>query len=89
MTQEGSKPSGFHVRPPYRLMNVNCKVLVWHATVHCMGDTLSPTPNGGSLEFRVMPDGQHFLMLLPAGAPFQIQVTLNWVEELKARVPIT
>jgi serine/threonine protein kinase/Tol biopolymer transport system component len=41
----------------------------------------------GKLSFAVMPDGQHFLMLQPAGAPFQIQVTLNWVEELKARVP--
>jgi len=34
-----------------------------------------------------MPDGEHFLMLQPAGAPFQIQVTLNWAKELTARVP--
>jgi Periplasmic component of the Tol biopolymer transport system len=36
--------------------------------------------------FSVMPDGEHFLMLQPAGAPFQIQVTLNWAKELTARV---
>jgi Tol biopolymer transport system component len=41
--------------------------------------------DGGS-RFSVMPDGQHFLMLQPAGAPFQIQVTLNWAKELTARV---
>jgi len=37
----------------------------------------------GGLRFSVMPDGQHFLMQQPAGPPFQIQVTLNWVEQLK------
>jgi serine/threonine protein kinase/Tol biopolymer transport system component len=46
-----------------------------------------PWNDDGRSRFSVMPDGQHFLMLQPAGAPFQIQVTLNWVEELKARVP--
>ena len=40
----------------------------------------------GAVRFSVMPDGQHFLMLQPAGAPFQIHVTLNWAEELTARV---
>jgi hypothetical protein len=39
----------------------------------------------------VSPDGQHFLMLKPAesaqGAPTQINVVLNWFEELKQRVP--
>jgi serine/threonine-protein kinase len=40
----------------------------------------------GDLRFSVMPDGEHFLMLQPAGAPFQIQVTLNWAKELTARV---
>jgi hypothetical protein len=30
----------------------------------------------------VMPDAQHFLMLQAAGAPFQLQVTLNWSQEL-------
>ena len=43
--------------------------------------------NEGSPPFSVMPDGQHFLMLQPAGAPFQFQVTLNWSEELKQRLP--
>jgi hypothetical protein len=46
------------------------------------------SPNyDGSLTFSVMPDGQHFLMLQPAGASSQVQVTLNWQEELKQRVP--
>ena len=40
----------------------------------------------GNLRFSVMPDGEHFLMLQPAGAPFQIQVTLNWAKELTTRV---
>jgi len=41
--------------------------------------------------YDVSPDGQHFLMLKPAeaaeGAPSQINVVLNWFEELKRRVP--
>ena len=44
------------------------------------------TPN-----FDVSPDGQRFLMLKPSGsaeaAPTQINVVLNWFEELKRRVP--
>ncbi len=49
---------------------------------------LSPatTPN-----YDVSPDGQRFLMLKPAeaseAAPTQINVVLNWFEELKRRVP--
>jgi len=39
----------------------------------------------------VSPDGQRFLMLKPieqeAAAPTQINVVLNWFEELKQRVP--
>jgi Tol biopolymer transport system component len=41
--------------------------------------------------FDVSPDGQHFLMLKPVdqeqAAPTQINVVLNWFEELKRRVP--
>jgi len=41
--------------------------------------------------YDVSPDGQHFLMLKPAeaseAAPTQINVVLNWFEELKQRVP--
>src|SRR5579863_2520928 len=44
------------------------------------------TPN-----FDVSPDGQRFLMLKPSGsaeaAPTQINVVLNWFEELKQKVP--
>ena len=41
--------------------------------------------------YDVSPDGQRFLMLKPveseASAPTQINVVLNWFEELKQRVP--
>ena len=44
------------------------------------------TPN-----YDVSPDGQRFLMLKPTeqaqAAPTQINVVLNWFEELKRRVP--
>jgi Tol biopolymer transport system component len=49
-----------------------------------------PTP-ATSPNYDVSPDGQRFLMLKPAealeGAPTQINVVLNWFEELKRRVP--
>jgi serine/threonine-protein kinase len=42
-------------------------------------------------DYDVSPDGQRFLMLKPieqeAAAPTQINVVLNWFEELKQRVP--
>jgi hypothetical protein len=39
--------------------------------------------------YDVSPDGQRFLMLKPAErvAPTQINVVLNWSEELKQKVP--
>jgi eukaryotic-like serine/threonine-protein kinase len=41
--------------------------------------------------YDVSPDGQHFLMVKPSeqeqSAPTQINVVLNWFEELKRRVP--
>ena len=41
--------------------------------------------------YDVAPDGQRFLMLKPVeqeqAAPTQINVVLNWFEELKRRVP--
>jgi len=44
-----------------------------------------------SPNYDVSPDGQRFLMLKPdeqeAAAPTQINVVLNWFEELKRRVP--
>lgn len=40
----------------------------------------------GASRFAVMPDAQHFLMLEPAGASYQLQVTLNWSQELTSRV---
>ena len=52
-------------------------------------------PTGGSLPFYdVSPDGQRFLMLKPVdpagrdSAPTQINVVLNWFEELKQKVPV-
>ena len=41
--------------------------------------------------YDVSPDGQRFLMLKPIeqarAAPTQINVVLNWFEELKQKVP--
>jgi serine/threonine-protein kinase len=47
--------------------------------------TPATTPN-----YDVSPDGQRFLMLKPSEqeAPTQINVVLNWFEELKRRVPV-
>jgi hypothetical protein len=41
------------------------------------------------VEYDVMPDGRHFLLLKPPieETPRQIQVVVNWFEELKRRVP--
>jgi serine/threonine protein kinase/Tol biopolymer transport system component len=51
-----------------------------------------PSPNPvANPNYDVSPDGQRFLMLKPSesaeAAPTQINVVLNWFEELKRRVP--
>ena len=50
----------------------------------------SPAPGTGN-NYDVSPDGQRFLMLKPneqdQSAPTQINVVLNWFEELKQKVP--
>jgi hypothetical protein len=49
-----------------------------------------PTP-ATAPNYDVTPDGQRFLMLKPieqAAGPTQINVVLNWFEELKQKVPI-
>jgi serine/threonine-protein kinase len=51
--------------------------------------------NDAGRQWDVMPDGQHFIVKIPAGAAGQpgqtqtqqIEVVLNWFEELKQRVP--
>ena len=57
----------------------------------------TPYRLGGNRRIAVDPEGQRFLLLKPAGdqqpgtdepAAPQINVVLNWFEELKARVPI-
>jgi serine/threonine-protein kinase len=49
---------------------------------------LAPVPIN---DYDVSPDGQRFLMVKPTeqeqAAPTQINVVLNWFEELKRRVP--
>jgi eukaryotic-like serine/threonine-protein kinase len=49
------------------------------------------TPASTYANYDVSPDGQRFLMLKPSegglAAPTQINVVLNWFEELKRRVP--
>ena len=46
----------------------------------------------GRVEFDVTPDGQRFVMIQQraqdSAAPQQINVVLNWFEELKQRVPV-
>jgi dipeptidyl aminopeptidase/acylaminoacyl peptidase len=51
---------------------------------------LRGTGGFGPPNFDVTPDGQHFVMMSPAGAsePEQINVVLNWFEELKRLVSI-
>jgi Tol biopolymer transport system component/tRNA A-37 threonylcarbamoyl transferase component Bud32 len=46
---------------------------------------------GNGPNFDISPDGQRFLMIKTAGQPSasgQINVVLNWFEELKAKVPV-
>jgi len=45
---------------------------------------------GSSTNYDISPDGQRFLMIKPseqAASAAQINVVLNWSEELKRRVP--
>ena len=48
-------------------------------------------PPGTAPNYDVSPDGQRFLMIKPSeagdAAPSQINVVLNWFEELKRRAP--
>jgi hypothetical protein len=50
-----------------------------------------PTPLSNP-NYDVSPDGQRFLLVKPSeqeqAAPTQINVVLNWFEELKRRVPV-
>jgi len=40
-------------------------------------------------QFDIHPDGRRFLMMKPAAeAPRKIIIVLNWLEELKQRVPL-
>ena len=48
------------------------------------------TAGRGIADYDAAPDGQRFLMIQEGGkesAPTQINVVLNWFEELKKRVP--
>ena len=48
----------------------------------------SPVP---AANYDVSPDGQRFLMVKEGGSeppPSQINVVINWFEELKRRVPV-
>ena len=47
-------------------------------------------------DYDIMPDGERFVVIVPAdetettesAPPQQINVILNWIEELKERVPV-
>jgi hypothetical protein len=60
-------------------------------TPRMLFEGLYETPPVPIANYDVSPDGQRFLMLKPSeqagGAPTQINVVLNWFEELKRRVP--
>lgn len=50
---------------------------------------------GGARHYDITPDGKQFIMMFPPGqgstdsrTTLQIQVVLNWLEELKQRVPV-
>ena len=52
------------------------------------GPYLSSSLSAGYLYYDVTPDGQHFLMIKEdQKEPGQINVVLNWFEELKRLVP--
>jgi hypothetical protein len=51
--------------------------------------------NPGPRPYDITPDGKYFVVMFPAAQPEsskappeQINVTLNWLEELKQRVPV-
>ena len=52
------------------------------------------SPGGGIASYDITPDGQQFLMIFPADQEDfvaehrQINIVLNWFEELKERVPV-
>ena len=50
--------------------------------------------NQGRGGFDITPDGKYFIVILPRSAdpgkapPAQINITLNWFDELKRRIPV-
>ena len=60
------------------------------------GSFVPEDPRSGTTNYDVTPDGQRFLMLEPSfggtdtgpATPDQINIVLNWSEELKERVPV-
>ena len=67
-----------------------------HVTTRPTFSTSRPTvlfvsPVSGSTDFDISPDGERFVMVddgqRGANSP-QINVVLNWLEELKQRVPV-
>ena len=49
---------------------------------------LQGNPGTGSLNYDVSPDGR-FVMIIPTGKNHELEVVLNWSEELKRRAPAT
>lgn len=50
--------------------------------------------SGGRRNYDIAPDGQHLIIVFSSNldrateAPPQVNVVLNWFEELEARVPV-
>jgi serine/threonine protein kinase len=61
-----------------------------------MGEVYRATDSPSAKPYDITPDGQRFLMAFPADqadsvaetSDEQIHVILNWLEELKRRVPV-
>ena len=58
-------------------------------------ESFDDSKTGGSRPYDITPDGKYFVVMLPKAQtdrdkapPEQINITLNWFEELKQRVPV-
>ena len=86
----------FYVRPPNKFFAVD---IVTEPTFNSKKAVELPITGtihdfGGPRNFDITPNGKQFLVVIPAAqsetnqqASLQINVVLNWLEELKRRVP--
>ena len=86
----------FYVRPPNKFFAVDVLTEPTFNYKKAVELPITGTIHdyGGPRNFDIAPDGQHFLVVIPAAQsetnqqpPLQINVVLNWLEELKRSVP--